>query len=216
MKKVYIGVLFFFSVLLTGCLFEKENPVLSMYEHLEEAVQIERSVEELQLPLTEAEEKEMEYYSTMTELADLEELENVANQAIQSAEKRMELINEEKEKISQSYDEFQLAIPYIENIEMEDVKEKAETLVEIMEERYDTYEELHQHYIDSIEKDIELYEMIYKEDVTVEQLEEQLTLINELYNEINERNERFNDLTAKYNEMKKSFYEIAELNVKFD
>lgn len=187
-----------------------------MYEHFEEAVKIESEIEQLQAPLIEAEEKEMEYFTEMTEIAELEELEKIAKEAIESAEKRKQLMDEEKEKIEASYEEFQQAILYIEDIEMEDVKEKAESLVSVMEERYRTYEQLYNYYVDSVEADLVFYEMIYDEDVTIDQLEEQLAKINELYHQINEQNKKFNELTTEYNEMKKRFYEVAELNVVFD
>ncbi|MDG5789488.1 YkyA family protein [Evansella sp. AB-P1] len=216
MKKLFM--LFFVVLLipiLAGCE-EEDNPVEFMYEHLEEAVSIERAVGEKQDPLTEAEDNELQWYTEMSETSDMEEIEYLAQQAIQSAEDRRELMEEEKEIIDEAFEEFQLAKPFIDDIEDESLQNNANSMVSIMEDRYEVYQELYEHYIETIDMDIELYTMYFQEDLAFEELQQQHDLVNEAYQRINELNQEFNEYTANFNESKRDFYDLAELDVVFE
>ncbi|MFA9557291.1 YkyA family protein [Evansella sp. AB-rgal1] len=216
MKKVYTIFILSLITLLAACTPEQENPAEFMYEHLEEAVSIERAVGEKQDPLTEAEDNELEWYKEMAETSDIEEIESLANQAIESAESRRDIMIEEKEIIDEAFEEFQLAIPFVEDIEEQEVIESANSMIQTMEDRYDTYQQLYDQYMETIDMDIELYTMYFQEDLTTEQLQEQHDIVNEAYQKINELNREFNDYTTAFNDSKRSFYEISGLNVVFN
>ena len=152
----------------------------------------------------------------MAEVADLAELEAISLKAIESSTVRKGLMEQEKEKIDESYTVFKKVIPLLEEIEEEEVVNEATELISIMEERYLTYEKLYEDYMQSVEYDNQLYEMISDEDVTLAEIEEQLTHINKTYEDINGLNETFNELTSSYNKQKKSLYESMQLNVVFE
>lgn len=205
------------TALMVGCNEEEPpNPAEFMYEHFEESVTIEKAVEDLQGPLTEAENNEFEWYEEMLSLTELEEIEELAEQAIQSAEERRALMNEEKEIIDNAYEEFQLAREFVEDFEEEEVRDKAESVMAIMDERYETYQDLYDKYIETIDMDIELYTMLYEEELTVEELQEKHESVNAAYREINELNSRFNELTSEFNAAKREFYELSGLQVEFE
>ncbi|MDQ0253883.1 tetratricopeptide (TPR) repeat protein [Evansella vedderi] len=210
-------VMFLLMVILAACSEEQPpNPAEFMYEHFEEAVVIERAVEEIQVPLTEAENNEFEWYEEMLALSDLEEIEALAAQAIESAEERRALMDEEKEIIDNAFQEFQQAIDFIEDFQDEVVKEQAEDIVRMMEERHQTYQDLYNKYMETIDMDIELYTLIYQEELTIEELQEKHDLVNEAYQQINELNNQFNEITAEFNNAKREFYENAGLEVVFE
>ncbi|WP_380086975.1 YkyA family protein [Evansella tamaricis] len=217
MKKLYlVCTAFMLSLFAAGCSEEQVNHVELMYDHLEEAVQIEKAVEDKQGPLTEAENYELELYEQLRDISDLAELEEIAQTAIESAEERRSIMEEEKAIIETAYDEFQLSIEYLDEIEDEEVKAQGQAMIEVMENRFETYQELFSQYLLTIDLDIELYSMYYHEDTTIEDLQDQHDLVNEAYQVINDLNQQFNDHTNEFNESKRSFYEMAELNVVFE
>ncbi|WP_416151099.1 YkyA family protein [Salipaludibacillus sp. HK11] len=215
MKKIYLFVLFAaMMVVYTACF--GEQPAELMYDHLEESVQIENEIEGKQDPLTNAEQEEVNLYEEMLTLSSVEEIEPLADQAIESADTRRELMEEEKELIEESYLIFQEAEQYVDDIDDEDVLQAANSVVETMNERYDVYMQLHEAYTHSIDLDILLYEMAKDEEVEVDELQEQHDTVNEAYSEISQLNDQFNQLTNDYNDAKVNFYETAELNVTFE
>ncbi|ADU30924.1 YkyA family protein [Evansella cellulosilytica] len=216
MNKIYTVIIFMLAIFLTGCFNESENPAQFMYEHLEEAVAIEVELGEKQAPLTEAENMEYELYEEMLTLSELSEIEELAQQAIESAESRRELMVEEKEIIDAAYEEFALAKAFIDDIEDEEIKQQADEMVSAMENRYEAYNELYNKYVETIDIDIELYSMVFQEELTVDELQAQHDIVNEAYNEINEFNDMFNQYTTAFNDAKRDFYEAAELDVVFD
>ncbi|WP_280770766.1 YkyA family protein [Salipaludibacillus daqingensis] len=180
-----------------------------IYDYLEESVQKEIEIEDKQGPLTEAETNEMEWYGEMLALSNIEDIEPLVDEAIASADERKSLVEEEQLIMEQSFSIFQEAEAFTEDINDEDAKNYADEFVIIMNNRYDTYEELYDTYLQSIEEDILLYEMVKDEEVELEELQEQHEMVNEMYNEISELNEQFNQLTAEFNDTKLAFYNEA-------
>lgn len=212
MKKsllVSIGTL----AVLTAC--NDENPAEFMYEHLEESVSIEMEMADIQEPLQTMEQDELAMYEEMLTISDIEDIVPLAEDAIASAEERRSMMEEELEIVERSYEEFNEARDYLDDLD-EEVLPYAEDVMSAMDDRYDHYQELHTSYMASIDLDIELYEMMKDEDVEIETLEEQHDTVNAAYEEISALNDEFNDLTRQYNDRKRDFYEAADLNVTFE
>lgn len=217
MKKLYINMVMAFTlIILSAC--TNEQPAELMFENLEESVQIEQEIEAKQGPLTEAEQNEAELYKEMLEISSVEEIEPLANEAITSAESRRSIMEEELELIDESYSIFLEVEPHVEDIDQEEPEQRThgEDLIQVMNERYEVYQELHEVYMASVEQDIELYEMAMNEDVEMEELQAQHETVNESYSQITTLNDQFNELTTSYNEAKVSFYEESDLNISFE
>lgn len=216
MKKVYrTAVVVSTLVILSAC--ANDQPAELMFEHLEESVQIEQEIDAKQGPLTEAEQNEVELYEEMLSLSSVEEIEPLADEAIESAETRKEIMEEELELIEESYSIFQEAEQHVESIdEEEEERALGEELVEVMGERYEIYLQLHEEYMTSIDEDIQLYNMAKDEEVEFEELEAQHEAVNESYSRVTDLNGQFNELTNAYNDAKVAFYEESDLNVSFE
>lgn len=204
-------IIIFITILISGC--TKANPAEEIYNHLEKAVSLEIVFEDKQKPLSEAENEEYELYEKILSIADLEEIQLLATKAKEIANSRKEMITEEKDSIEKSYNEFVLTKPIIETIDDESLAKTAQQLVEAMENRYNTYKKLHEEYLTAITLDLELYELIQKDDLMIEQLELKHEEVNQQYEIVNGLKEEFNQYTIQYNDLKKSFYELAELEV---
>jgi predicted patatin/cPLA2 family phospholipase len=122
-------------------------------------------------------------------------------------------LDKEHESIQQSKTEFEKTYEIAKEIENEDVKNQANSLLNLMAKRYAAYEELYTAYSSSISLDKELYNMFQNKDLTLEQLESQIDKINKGYEQVISLNETFNKLTSDYNNQKKLFYENSGLEV---
>jgi predicted patatin/cPLA2 family phospholipase len=115
--------------------------------------------------------------------------------------------------MDESKKKFREAVKLIESLDEEKYKKEAESLIELMNKRYDSYDKLHDHYEKAVRLDRELYEMFKKEEITLEELEKQIANINATYEQILKANEEFNNLTKQYNDAKVAFYKKAGLEV---
>ncbi|WP_343221435.1 YkyA family protein [Ornithinibacillus massiliensis] len=207
---IMLGMVF----LLAGC---GNSPETQIYNHLEEAVKLEEGFQEQQDEITKLEQEEQELYKQIIELGieELDQIKEFAERALESIEKRDERISLEKESLDASRAEFEQSKELIGEIKDEEVKEKALTMYDTMINRFDAYDILNKTYNESLELEKQLYEMLQREDLEQEALQEQVEKVNLKYQEVIEANSLFNDYTSEYNELKKNFYEVAEINVKY-
>ncbi|WP_408010820.1 YkyA family protein [Pseudalkalibacillus sp. A8] len=207
--------LFFISfciliIVASGCTIG-ESPAEKMYEHLEQTVSLESGFAEVQEPLIEAEQKEQELFNEMLGLSmkEIDKIKKLADEAIGLADSRGELITKEKESIDSAYEEFKSVNGLVDEIDEDTLKKKANELVETMEKRYKSYDDLHNVYMEALNMDRELYEMMKKEDLAIEDLKSRTEKLNKKYEEVLKSQDAFNNLTDQYNEKKKAFYKEA-------
>ncbi|QOR68890.1 YkyA family protein [Cytobacillus suaedae] len=202
------------GLVLSGCN-TGPTPEEEIYETLEEVVNLETSFKEQQNPLVELEKKEKELYDQIISLGmkEFDKIVALSKEALAIVEERETRLNEENASIEASKEKFNLVKDYIANLEDEKLTKDATQLVELMESRYSSYSTLYSNYLEAIGHDKELYTMFQSEDLTLEQLEEQIKKINESYEKVIAANEEFNNFTEQYNESKLAFYENAGLEV---
>jgi Glu-tRNA(Gln) amidotransferase subunit E-like FAD-binding protein len=201
-------------VFLTGC---GDSPETQIYNHLEEAVQLEDGFEKQQDKISNLEKKEQDIYKEIIELGidKLDKIKELSQEAIASIDERSGKIKLEKESLDKSKEEFEKSKVMIDKLKDDDVKKEATSMYNTMEERYDAYQTLNKVYNESLGLEKQLYEMLQLEDLKQEDLQAHIEKLNLKYQEVIKANDTFNDLTTKYNELKKNFYKIANINVKY-
>ncbi|WP_255247391.1 YkyA family protein [Paucisalibacillus globulus] len=201
-------------LLLSGC---GDSPETQIYNHLEAAVQLEEDFQKQQDDITKLEQEEQELYKEIIELGieEMEQIQELTSKAIASIEGRSEKIKSEKESLDASREEFEKSKALIEEIKDEEVKNKALSMYEAMVKRFEAYETLHKTYNESLTLEKELYNKFLQEDLEEEDLQAHIEKVNLKYQEVIEANKTFNDFTLEYNELKKSFYEAAEIKVTY-
>lgn len=182
-----------------------------IYNELEMIVQYEEDFAKLQDPLLELEEEDQEIYNEIVSigLSDQEKINALAEKGIEIAEKRQDLLDQERESIIASATEFKKVSRLIEKIKDEELKSLAERLFSVMNERYAVHELLYDEYTTGIKLDQALYRLLQKGDVSFTTLETQIDERNDVYRRVYSLNERFNELTEEYNELKGQFYRKA-------
>lgn len=210
---VLLGILF---IVLTGC--SSQSTEEQIHNHLEEAVALEEEFENQQSVITDLESQEQEIYSQIIDLGmdDIEQIKELSSEALSIIDEREEKIELEKESIESSQKEFSNIDDLISKIEDADLKEKAEKMYEVMDNRYSVYAELNEAYLTSLEKERKLYTMLEQEDLEQKELTNHINSINETYEQVLDLNEQFNNYTVEYNALKKEFYEAAELDIAYE
>lgn len=210
-----IVLILFSAFLLVACSGESTEEL--MYQHMEESVKLESDFVTQQQPLSELEKKEQELYQEISELSadEFEQINELANTAIESIEQRRVHIKAELDSIEASKAEFDKVEPFIEDLEDESLKAVAIEMTELMEERYQAYLTLHESYQASLDYDIELYQLLQKEDLEEPEFTEQIEKVNTQYQEIIDTNIKFNEATEAFNVIKREFYDLTDLNITY-
>nr|WP_251046144.1 MULTISPECIES: YkyA family protein [unclassified Oceanobacillus] len=205
-----------FILVITGC--NNETTEEKIHSHLEEAVALEEDFENQQEEITELEEKEQEIYNQIIDLGvdEIDKINELANEAITVIEDREEKITAERGSIEASEEEFSNIEELINDIDKEESLTNAENMVEVMNQRYESYYTLNDAYMNSLSLEKELYELLQQEDLEQEKLTEQINAVNDSYEKVIEANEGFNEFTVEYNALKREFYESTDLNVTYD
>ncbi len=213
MKKIVL--LFALSIILAGC--SGENAADKMYEHLEKSVELEQPFADQQEPFMKLEEEDQTIYNELIELSsdEMDQIKTLQEEALTNIDKRREMLATEKESIEAAEKEFGNISEYVPELK-EEVAAKAEEMTKVMEERFSTYYKLNEAYQNSLNEDVKLYELFVKEELTEEELTEQINTVNKLYEEVLDLNNQFNELTDSYNTLKEDFYKAADLNVVFE
>lgn len=201
-------------IFLSGCV-NQTSTVDEMYTVLEKVVEKEQVFEEQQDPLVELERQEKEIYSNIIKLGmkEFDQIVKLSNEALAIVDKRKEHMQLEEDSIQASKEEFEKLSPLIAELEDEKIKTQASALFETMMNRYSTHDTLYANYNKGLDYDRELYQMFQKEDLSIDQLEEQITKINDAYKIVLDSNEKFNEETKKYNETKLQFYKAAGIEI---
>jgi hypothetical protein len=207
--------LFFFGTLvLSGCL-NRQTPAEEMFDKLEEVVQIEKNFEAQQAPLVELEKKEKEIYQSIIDLnmQEYDEVVRLADEAISITEKRKEHIDIERESMQESKVEFETVPDIINEIDEEELKDQATELYNLMQDRYKIHEALYNAYSEGLVNDTKLYNLLKEQELTIDELGEQIKIVNAAYEEVIDLNNQFNEVTEQYNQKKLEFYEAAGLEI---
>jgi Putative cell-wall binding lipoprotein. len=208
----YLLVIAIFAAL-SGCGRSVEEKIYSL---LEKVAEKESGFAEQQKPLLELEKKEGNLYEEILEtgLKEREKIVRLSEEALSVLENQRKQIAREKEFIDSGRESFENLNKYIDELDDDSLRKLALQLEDLMTERYNTYDRLYNQYLEQIEQNEELYRLLQKEDVTIDELEPQVEKINESSGQLQELNDRFNELTEEYNLTKINFYKKAGLNIR--
>jgi hypothetical protein len=205
-KSHSLLIIFVVLIALSGCsILAPQKQLLSSFEKI---VEHEEEFNEQQKPLVELEKKEKEIYDEIMSLG-MKEFSKI----VKLSKKGLDIIEKRKKRIHKEYESIQSAKQLLRAAEMEielypddEIKKEALSLVELLEKRYETYDQLYNHYQRALELETELYRMFQNKHLTIEQLERQVSQINLAYDDIMKTNEQFNHFTLQFNKAKQALF----------
>lgn len=206
-----------FMIVLAGCSFG-DQPADKIYNHLEDAAKKEQDFSKDQQKLGKKEDKEQSLYKKAIKLdkKKLDQVVSLSKQAADIAKERKKLMDDEKDSLGSSYDEFKKAKPVVKDLDEADTKKKANQAVKAMEKRHQAFSNLYKAYDRSTSLDTKLYEMLQDKKLKPEALKKQVDEINKKYQAVNKAKDEFNTFTDQYNQAKKAFYKASDLDVSFE
>lgn len=209
-----IGVFIIICLVLTGC-FNKQSPEEKIHETLEKVVEAEKDFVNQQDPLVDLEKKEKEIFEQIMKLGmkEYDQIVKLADKGIKLVDERKNRINIEQASLVTSKEEFVKVEKIINEFEDKKIKKQALKLNNIMLKRYAIHDDLYKDYKKGLEYDKELYDLFKNKDVTLDQIEKQITKINDAYEKVLKENEAFNKQTELYNKEKLIFYRQAGFDV---
>ncbi|MGE8206743.1 YkyA family protein [Heyndrickxia sp. NPDC080065] len=210
-KSVIICI--FLILILAGC---QTTPEEKIYHILEQTVAKEKEFDEQQKPLMDLEASEKELFDKIIDLGmkEMDKVTELSNSALKNLEQRREKMMIEQDSILSSKKEFSKIEDTIKEIKTEKIKIEAEQLYQLMEKRYDTHDRLYKAYIRGIDENVKLYQLLKKDELPIEDLENQIDVTNKAYSEVLKMNKLFNECTKEFNDSKLKFYKDA--NIKID
>jgi len=209
-----IIILTFFVI--TAC--QNDETEADIYHYLEETAIHEETLGTTRDEMAELEDDEHQLYTDLIEQSfdDQETIEKYVEEAEQLIAERLQLVNQEKEHMKRSQEEFSQIEPLINEVANEDTQASAKKMYEIMLKRYDIYDEWYEKYVERLDQEEVLYDLFLEEEFDLGKVNKQVETINQSYDEAQLILDEFSEQTKKYNEAKKAFYEQSDLNIAFD
>lgn len=216
MKKLITFFMVAVCIFLAAC--SGDSVTNSIYEHLEKSVELEQPFVENQQELINLDNKEHEIYEQLIELSadEMDKINELVEEAKNTIEEREALLKEELDIMGTANEEFIKVKDLVSKLKEENQKEKAEKLIATMEQRYETFQELNELSVASLNENKKLYDLFKSEELTEDELKQQIEAVNATYDKEAEISNKFNELTEQYNQEKREFYESTDLNVAFD
>ena len=213
MKEIRFGLIGVFLLIFMAACTSPENTI---YEVMEATAKKEDGFEKQQEPLAKLEADEKAIFDEIMDLGmkEFDEITKLADEALANLDEREELIKKEKQSIDESREEFKKATEEFNKIKDEKLKEEADHLQSLMNNRYETHNTLYELYLQGLEEDRKIYELIKKDDLQMEELSAQIDTTNQVYESIIKENSQFNEQTEQFNEAKLQFYKNAGIQIK--
>lgn len=208
------------ATVLTGTLFLSACSGASTEEQLNEILETtfeeESEYREVQSELQSREQNEQEIFESIMALTKEQqaEVEEKSQEAITSADERLELLETERESMQSAAEEFKGIDQLIEETDDETVKSDLEALREQMAERFTKHGEFTDTYEALIERQKELYTMVAEEDMDLATLQDKTNEVNEQNDLVQEAVTAFNEQTEQFNELKNET--IEKMNAEND
>jgi uncharacterized protein YsxB (DUF464 family) len=200
--------------ILMGCI-GGDSPEENIYNVLEETVAKEEQYVEVQKPIQGLEKKEKEIYSEIMNLGmkEFDKIVKLSDDALKNISERTNYIEKERKAMKEAKETFSDLNGFITELDDKKLKDEAGKLEDTMKDRYKLHKELTDSYLDALSKDKKLYELFKNKELTMEEMEKQITSINEAYEKTIELNKEFNTSTEQYNNLKQGFYSTAGIEV---
>lgn len=201
-KKIAIGAVLAGSLFLSACSGASTEEQLN--EILEATFDAEAGYREVQGELQSREQNEQEIFESIMALTKEQqpEVEEKSQEAIASADERLDLLETERESMQNAAEEFAAIDELIEETEEQAVKSDLQALDERMEERFAKHGEFTDAYQGLIEHQKELYAMVAEEDMDLATLQDKTDEVNEQNELVQESVTAFNEQTEQFNELK--------------
>ncbi len=202
MRKIVIAGSFSAILMLSACSGSGVSGDLDAV--LNDTFEEEEEYREVQDDLEEREKAEQKLFEEIMALTQEEQdkVAKQAQQALDSADERLEFLNTEKESIESAEEKSTEIDQIIEEAEEASVKADVEVLKAKMQERFAAHGEFAKAYEQLIGHQKELYDMLKDEKTKLQALQEKAAEVNKQNEQVQQAVTEFNELTEQVNTLK--------------
>ena len=210
MRKVLMATMFSSALLLSAC--SGQNASEQLDNVLQDTFTAEKEYRDTQSEMEKLEKSEQELFESIMGLTQeqQEEVRGQAEEALESADQRLELLKTENESISNAEEEFKAIDTVIEDAEEEALKTDLTELKTKMQERFEAHADFAAAYEKLTNLQKELYDMLLDEETELQTLQEKAMEVNEQNTAVQEAVTVFNERTEQFNEMKNNLVDQLE------
>lgn len=210
MKRAVIATVFSSALLLGACSGPAAGEQLDGV--LKNTFEAEKEYRETQGEMEKLEKEEQELFESIMSLTQeqQEEVKGHAEEAIASAEERLELLKAETASMDSAKENFKEIDTVIAETEDEAVKSDLEASKAKMQERFEAHAVFAEAYETLNAQQQELYEMLLDDEANLQELQKKALAVNEQNTAVQEAVEAFNTQTEEFNELKNKTIETIE------
>lgn len=207
MKRIVSAGIFTSVLLLSACSGPAAGEQLDAV--LNDTFDAEKEYRETQKKMEELEKDEQQLFESIMALTQeqQDEVDSHAEEALASAQERLELLAAEKESMSNAQENFKEIDTVIAETDDAQLKEELGSLKEIMQERFDAHGQFTEAYETLNGLQQELYTMLMDEDTELKAMQEKAMEVNEQNTVVQDAVTAFNASTEQFNEMKNQILE---------
>lgn len=207
MRKMIAGL--GLAVLFVAGCSSDEDELLDFYNAFQETVEVEKEIETVSEEFNSLENEKGELQESLQDASE-EELPKVSSELVENTDARIDQLDAEAGVMGESRSRMETSTQYIEEISNETNRDKAESLVEVMDARYQAHGDMIESYKSVLESEKEVFEYLGEEDVSQDEVDERLNSLNGQYEKVEETSAAFSEETGKVNELKKEIEDLIE------
>lgn len=202
MKRIVSAGIFTSVLLLSACSGPAAGEQLDAV--LNDTFDAEKEYRETQKKMEELEKDEQQLFESIMALTQeqQDEVDSKAEEALASAQERLELLAAEKESMGNAQENFKEIDTVIAETDDAQLKEELGSLKKKMQERFDAHGQFTEAYETLNGLQQELYTMLMDEETELQTMQEKALEVNEQNTAVQDAVTAFNNSTEQFNEMK--------------
>lgn len=202
MKRIVSAGIFTSVLLLSACSGPAAGEQLDTV--LNDTFDAEKEYRETQKKMEELEKDEQQLFESIMALTQeqQDEVDSKAEEALASAQERLELLAAEKESMGNAQENFKEIDTVIAETDDDQLKKELGSLKEKMQERFDAHGQFTEAYETLNGLQQELYTMLMDEETELKTMQEKALEVNKQNTAVQDAVTAFNNSTEQFNEMK--------------
>lgn len=202
MKRIVSAGIFTSVLLLSACSGPAAGEQLDAV--LNDTFDAEKEYRETQKKMEELEKDEQQLFESIMALTQeqQDEVDSKAEEALASAQERLELLAAEKESMGNAQENFKEIDTVIAETDDDQLEKELGSLKEKMQERFDAHGQFTEAYETLNGLQQELYTMLMDEETELKTMQEKALEVNEQNTAVQDAVTAFNNSTEQFNEMK--------------
>lgn len=212
MKKAAAAAIFSSVLFLGAC--SGSTPEEQLDNVLNDTFEAENEYREAQVEMEQLESNEQQLFESIMALTqdEQEEVRDLAQQAIDSVDERLALLETERNSMDEAQENFSEIDSVIEETDDQEISSDLNALKEKMQERFDAHENFAVEYEEMSTRQRELYELLQDEETELQTLQAKTAEVNEQNTAVQEAVTAFNEHTEQFNEMRTQLIQKLQEN----